>query len=363
MAQTAPAQTPPRLLDGGLLDGGLLDGGQNGAAVAHRGGKLPTSMNKKLLVVAVVAALVVGALFIPVGGATPPPPPRGRVAGIDLESFDPRRPETPLRLLFIHHSCGGQLFADPGPEKELANCILVSHPNGGGLRTQLQAHGYEVHEASYGSDIGENTDLFDWRPKFQTKMDKVLRIDRNDALLPPGQTNQIVIFKSCYPNSRFVGEGQGPGSAAGPELTLANAKASFAALLEEFRKRPDVLFVYVTAPPLARQVGVEPAWKWAAKRVTGRGTTAERELLQGAFARQFNDWVASNDGWLKDYPLKNVAVFDYYDALTGDGKSNHLQYPTGDGTDSHPSSAGNARVADRFVPFLNRAVRRLGLSK
>jgi hypothetical protein len=320
-------------------------------------------VNKKFLVVAVGAALVVGALFIPVGGAAPPPPSRSRVTGIDLEAFDAGRLETPPRLLFIHHSCGGQLFADPGPEKELANCILVSHPNGGGLRTRLESQGYEVHEASYGSDVGDKTDLFDWRPKFATKMDKILRVDRNDTLLPPGKTNQIVVFKSCYPNSRFVGEGTPPGNPEGPELSLADAKASFTSLLDELRKQPDVLFVYVTAPPLARQVGVEPAWKWAAKRVTGKGNTAAREARQGALARQFNDWVASKDGWLKDYPIENVVVFDYFDALTEDGKSNHLAYPTGDGTDSHPSTAGNTKVAERFVPFLNRAVRRQGLSK
>src|SRR5262245_52730783 len=113
-------------------------------------------MNKKLLLAAVGAALVVGAMFIPVGGAAPHPTSRTRLSGVDLTPFDSARPATPVRMLFIHHSCGGQLFADPGPEKELANCILVSHPNGGGLRTRLEAQGYEVHEASYGSDVGEN---------------------------------------------------------------------------------------------------------------------------------------------------------------------------------------------------------------
>ena len=53
-------------------------------------------------------------------------------------------------------------------------------------------------------------------------------------------------------------------------------------------------------------------------------------------------------------------VFDLYDALTGEGKSNLLVYPTRGGTDSHASQEGNERVARAFVPFLNRVVRRAG---
>jgi hypothetical protein len=44
-------------------------------------------------------------------------------------------------------------------------------------------------------------------------------------------------------------------------------------------------------------------------------------------------------------------VFDYYDVLTGNGRSNWSIYPTGDGTDSHPSSDGNAKAAVEFVAF------------
>lgn len=281
---------------------------------------------------------------------------------MDLTPFSSEKPSRPLRLLFIHHSCGGQLLAERGPEKEHARCIYETHPNGGGLRKQLEAHGYEVHEASYGSDVGDKTDLFDWLPKLRDKLDKILRVDRNDQLLPEDRKNEIVLFKSCYPNSRFVGEGTGAGSPRGPELTLANAKASFAELLKELAKRPEVLFVYVTAPPNAPKEDGEPGWKSLAKRALGRKAATDRLADQARVARRFNDWLKSDDGWLKGYGGKNVVVFDYFDVLTDRGASNLSRYPNEDGYDSHPTAEGNAKATRELLPFLNRAVRRVGLS-
>jgi hypothetical protein len=80
---------------------------------------------------------------------------------------------------------------------------------------------------------------------------------------------------------------------------------------------------------------------------------------QAKWAREFAAWAASPDGWLKDYPLKNVIVFDLYDVLTDEGASNVSRYPGEDGTDSHPNRAGNEKVAAAFVPFLNRALHRM----
>jgi hypothetical protein len=85
-------------------------------------------------------------------------------------------------------------------------------------------------------------------------------------------------------------------------------------------------------------------------------------IVSARLAREFNNWLAGKDGWLKDSTLTNVVVFDYYDVLTQHGASNWSRYPTGDGFDSHPSREGNQMAAKAFVPFLNRAVHRAGLS-
>ena len=218
-----------------------------------------------------------------------------------------------------------------------------------------------MHEASYGSELGEDTDLFDWQPKFRDKMDKVLSCSRNDEFYGDGRKNQIVVFKSCFPNSEYVSEGTPPGNAAGKELTAWNAKATLSSLLPEFRKHPEVLYVYMTAPPLTYNEKGDPAWKWLAKKVLGRPTkAAETAAREGERAREVNTWVRAKNGWLADYPLKNVVVFDYYDILTDAGASNLLRFPSQPG-DSHPSHEGNARAAAAFVPFLNRAARRAEL--
>ncbi len=262
----------------------------------------------------------------------------------------------PTDLLFIHHSCGGQLLADAGPMVGGARdsgerCLYVSHPNGGGLRARLEAAGYTVNEASYGSIVGEDTDICHWRAKFDEGMDRILRTARNDALLPDGRTNRIVVFKSCYPNNGFTGRGAEPGDPDSCELTVANAKATYGALLPLFRENPDVLFIAVTAPPLAEYVpqGMKETVKsWFSKRDQG-----------GDLAREFNAWLAGPDGWLAGYDLPNVAVFDYYHVLTGDGAGAYAAYPARV-NDSHPSSEGNMRAADAFLPALDEAVTRMG---
>ena len=261
-------------------------------------------------------------------------------------------------LTFIHHSCGGQLLADAGPEVSRARCIHPTHPNGGGLRRRLEAAGFAVHEASYGSQIGDKTDLFDWLPKFRGSLDRILRIDENDRLRDEGH-NRIVVFKSCYTENELLADGQSPGNAVGPELTLWNAKATLSALRAELAQRPDVLFVYLTSPPLAPRVPREPVWKLAAKTLLGRPRSPEVAAERAARARVLATWAKSPDGLAG---AGNVAVFDYYDVLTDGGASNLSCYPTGGGFDSHPSSAGNQRAAEAFVPFLEAAARAAGIT-
>jgi len=261
--------------------------------------------------------------------------------------------QDPLRLLFIHHSCGGQLLADQGEKVGGARgsgerCIYESHPNGGGLRAMLEQRGYEVHEASYESFVGEDTDIRHWRTKFSENMDRILVTDRQDRTYDDDRTNHIVVFKSCYPNNDFVGPGSGPGDPDAEELTIANAKAAYESLLPIFRSHPNVLYVAFTAPARAEPrlgfLGTIKSW-------------FNREPTAADYAREFNTWLADEqDGWLAAYEQPNVAVFDYYDVLTGHGESNWSRYATGDGTDSHPSAEGNSEAAEGFVKALEGMV-------
>lgn len=258
----------------------------------------------------------------------------------------------PVQLLFIHHSCGGQLLADVGEvvggePGSGERCIYVSHPNGGGLRTLLEARGYAVNEASYGSIVGEDTDIHHWHAKFRDDMERILRTRRQDALLPEGVTNDVVLFKSCYPNNAFTGPGREPGDPQEPELTVANAKAAYLSLLPYFREHPEVLFVAFTAPPLADRKPVGMKQKIQAMF---KGKPKHPQL-----ALAFNAWLADREhGWLAGYDLPNVAVFDYYGILA-DPQTGWSAHPTYGGQDSHPSSEGNRKAAEAFVAFLEQA--------
>jgi hypothetical protein len=285
---------------------------------------------------------------------------RTKVTIMDISMIPADAPDHAMNLLFIHHSIGGQWLADPGMEQG-TNAIYVTHPNGGGLRGRLERQGYVVHEASYGSVVGERTDLFDWLPKFVEHMPQVLACSRQDETLAPPARNQIIVFKSCFPNNMFAGAGQAPGDPRGGDLTLAYAQATYRALLPEFEKFPEVLFVCLTTPPLAPRIDSEPLWKAVAKKLAGKVDRKTKLLGSAALARQFANWLKSDDGWLKGYPQRNVIVFDYYDILTGAGSSDLLQFPTGEGYDSHPSAEGQRLATEAFVPFLNRAVRRAGI--
>ena len=275
---------------------------------------------------------------------------------LDLTEFSADNPSRRLDLLFIHHSCGGQWFASVGTDQG-TDCIYQTAVNGGGLRDRLTAAGYEVHEASYKSLVGGKTDVFDWPPKFRDHMQEVLKCDHQDTFYKDDRRNEVVMFKSCFPQNAFIGRGETPGSPEGPELTVENAEAAYRALLPEFEKHPNTLFVAVTAPPLARST--KPLWKRIAKWILGRASVKPT----GPHAREFNNWLKDVDsGWLSSYQGSNVAVFDLYDILTDFGESNFSRYPTGRlRDDSHPSSEGNRKAAEAFVPFLNRAVHRAGL--
>jgi hypothetical protein len=263
-----------------------------------------------------------------------------------------------LNLLFIHHSVGGQLLADPGEQEatpDARRSLHRIHPNGGGLRSLLAAQGYRVNEASYGSVVGQKTDLFDWLPKFRDSMPQVLATRHQDERLERG-TNHIVMFKSCYPNNAFKPATGAVGDACGPVLTLANAKATLAALRDVLAAQPRTLFVYVTAPPLRADVR-EPRWKSLAKLLLRRPTRAQEQATAAAIAREFNHWVLSPTGWLAGYEQRNIVVFDYFGLLTGDEGSNFLQYASNGGTDNHPHAQAQATAAAQLVPFLNSAVR------
>ncbi|MBN2177463.1 MAG: hypothetical protein JW722_07385 [Demequinaceae bacterium] len=331
---------------------------------------------KRVFVIAAAALILAGC-----GPSSPSPTPDGSswspwpdetpwATPGPAPSFDNEvpAPEDTVKLLFIHHSTGENWLADET----------------GGLGLALAANNYYVGDTNYGwgpedselgSAIGDNTDIGHWwnwflGPSSDTIMDAVYsesdqyswysRLDDD-----PGGENEIVMFKSCFPNSYIDGSpgdpptaGRNPLDGAGLDnLTVGNAKALYLDLLDYFADHQDKLFVVITAPP---QI------------------TDDTDPGAAMNARALNTWLVED--WLDGYPHSNVAVFDFYNVLTSNGGNpykndlgsadgNHhrfldgqVQYVTNQGQntsayavdyDSHPTSEGNFKATGEFVPMLN----------
>ena len=255
---------------------------------------------------------------------------------LQAQALDPRPPRRPVKLVFIHHSCGENWLSD----------------HDGGLGRALGQNNYFTSDTNYGwgpNGIGDRTDITDWPewfigPQSERYLDALFReqekhSDYTRSMPDPGGENQVVMFKSCFPNSNLEGR-PADRPARGDGLTVSNAKAIYNELLRYFATRPDRLFVVVTAPPV-------------------------QDRTHSLNARAFNTWLVRD--WLSHYRGRNVAVFDLYNVLTGprnhhwfrngeieyvnDAGANTLHYPS-DG-DDHPSRIGNRKATDEFIPLLN----------
>lgn len=285
------------------------------------------------------------------------------------ELDNPKPPPKSVRLIFVHHSTGENWLSD----------------DNGGLGLAFRDNNYFVSDTNYGwgpDGIGDRTDIGNWwewfrKPGSSKYLNALYAEDGQNCAYSrltknPGGENEVIMFKSCFPNSALQGSLDDPVPAivdnplkseeSGSEYhTIANAKGIYIDLLEYFSTRPDKLFVAITAPPLS-------------------------DATYSSNARAFNQWLVNN--WLKGYPYKNVFVFDFYNVLTTNGGSsevNDLNMETGnhhrwwkgaiqhrvDGDvkhnalaytssieDDHPSQAGNQKATAEFLPLLNVAYHR-----
>lgn len=276
----------------------------------------------------VTALLLVGAAFL-LTAARPQPAPV-------LQTGDSTPPSRVVKLIFIHHSTGENWLSD----------------GYGDLGSTLGGNNYYVSDTNYGwgpDGIGDRTDIPDWQEWFSSDntpayMEALFQENGQNAeytrgLSDPGGENEIVMFKSCFPNSDLEGNPNDPPSPDG-WMSAGHAKYVYNEILGYFESHPEKLFIVITAPPLS-------------------------DLTNADNARAFNQWLVNS--WLSEnqYPYHNVAVFDFYKILTGtDGhhtfengeevyqtaNKNTLHYPSGD---DHPSKKGSKKATEEFIPLLN----------
>lgn len=284
------------------------------------------------------------------------------------QSNNPAPPSDPVKLIFIHHSTGENWLADEN----------------GGLGPALQANNYFVSDTYYGwtvngDAIGDRTDIGNWWEWFRgsnsetylqalyTESDQMTSYSR--MATNPGGENEIIMFKSCFPNSHLSGNPDDPPTSgenpmrgvdygSAPEAyTVANAKGIYNDLLVYFAAHPEKLFIVITSPPL---------WE------------GETNATEAANARALSNWLVND--WLMSYAGSNVAVFDFYNVLTSNGgdsdthdigsesgnhhrwRNNAIQHthPLNNNFsayayegDSHPTAAGGQKATAEFIPLLN----------
>jgi hypothetical protein len=219
------------------------------------------------------------------------------------------------QILFIHHSVGDQWL------------------NEGELRAELWRRGFGVHDATYGDEIGEYTDMCDWVGKFSNQMDRILKFDYHSNAYYDGPIeNDIIMFKSCFPNNQIVGEGNPPGDPNDKTKLIWNYKAAMQTLKGIFSRYPGKTFIYVTSPPLVPQA-----------------TNPE----QAQRARDFDNWVKGSfqAEYAKDTGLNNFHVFDLFDILADSTNCLKPEYRINE-LDSHPKAEGLQEATREFQKFL-----------
>jgi hypothetical protein len=245
------------------------------------------------------------------------------------------------------------LFLAAGECLSTTNFVFIHHSVGenwleqGGLRTQITSSGFNVHDITYGDDVpgvpvpgmqpnGDFTDIKDWYFWFHNFLDGVLEWECS-----PGEYNQIVMFKSCFPNSGITEEGVAPGNPTNDNRSMWNYKAAYCSLTNVFAQHSNVLFIAVTAPPMR----------------PGDGYRSD----EGARARVFNNWLKKDfvNSYIDSTGLRNVAVFDLFDILatasTKPRGANALS-PMYRTRDSHPNVKGSRSATGAFMPYFRNAV-------
>jgi hypothetical protein len=222
--------------------------------------------------------------------------------------------EKPVRIIFMHHSTGEGVIAE------------------GGVREGFTALGYEFWDHGYneegladasGDPLGVNWSV----PDDNTDPDGWFNIFNQPVTDPPANTLShmlefdVIIFKSCFPNSDIQSEEQ-----------FEDYRRYFLSIRDVIDQHPDKLFIPFTTPPLVPNSTSPDA---------------------AARARRWAEYLTS-DEYLTGHP--NIAVFDFFSLLADQDGFLRSEYRV-DESDSHPNELANRTVGPLFVQFVDPAVR------
>jgi hypothetical protein len=280
---------------------------------------------RQYLYIGVAVIIVLGIVFVAVYGKRAWRWLRARLVRPLPVSTEPIEVDgTYTNVIFLHHSTGQNLIAQ-GDVRPLFtqkgylcwdhdyNTIGLTRPDG--TRTQTS---YHIPETTPGLKGGGNTNPEGLAVLFAQPVH-----DPPDNAFSRLLQHEVLIFKSCFPNSAIKST-----------RMLQQHKAWYLGIRDVIDQHPDRVFILLTTPPL------HP-----------KATTLE----EAARARVLADWLQS-DEFLADH--SNLFVFDFFDLLA-DPETNMLRtaYQRDPTTaDSHPNALANQIIGPLFVDFVDEAV-------
>jgi hypothetical protein len=209
-------------------------------------------------------------------------------------------------VIFLHHSTGHNLITEGNVRPLLTelgyqfwdhgfNHVGLVRPDGTPAQAQYRIPG----------SLGRgNTDV-----------DGLAELFSQPVTDPPSNAfsrllqHEVLIFKSCFPNSAIKSE-----------TMREQFQAWYLEMRDAVDQHPNRVFILVTTPPL-HPLATNPD--------------------EAARARAIADWLKS-DAYLKGHP--NLFVFDFFDLLAPDEP------------DSHPNQLANETIGPLFVKSIDEAV-------
>lgn len=235
--------------------------------------------------------------------------------------------DTTKKILFIHHSTGGNLIKEGNLRDEIKkldpaiefwdhnynlNPILktllakFTHLKG------LSDNNGKVTDTDYDIVVSNNS------PK---EYADIFSRDPNDSTLKSILNYDIIAFKNCYPTTRIATNEQ-----------LEEDIKYYKVIRDNLKKYPDKKFIVFTPPP-------------ARKETTN--------IDQAIRAKKLVGWLNSKE-FMGD--SKNIHLFDFYSLLADENGYLKKDYTRVLPWDSHPNKKANITAAPIFVKYLVEVV-------
>lgn len=227
------------------------------------------------------------------------------------------------KILFIHHSTGGNLIKEGNLRGEIhkldPEVALWDHNyNLFPVLTMLLAN--NTHLKGLSDAEGKVTGM-DYHIVLSNNSPKeyadIFSRDPSDPTLKAILSYDVIAFKNCYPTTRITSDQQ-----------LLNDMKYYAAIRDSLAKYPNKQFVLMTPPPARRETTNE-----------GNATRAMKLV----------HWLRS-DEFLRDAP--NIHIFDLFGLLANENGVLRTEYERVLPWDSHPNKKANLAVAPMFAAYL-----------